>query len=215
MTHVFELRGLSPSQRLVALALADHADHDGHHAYPAVDTIAGKTEMHRRTVQRALNDLVKLGVLEIEATGGGRRATTYGFPGVAERHPSPERNPGHPGTPGVAPDRPRGGTLPPHPGQPATLTVLEPSLEPSENHPKKRPPSRPTEDQVYLAGRIIEAWGLKPTALGMPAIQKLNSRYGIEPVTSAMRELHGFPPDGGLLAPFAYIDTVCKERAHA
>jgi hypothetical protein len=50
-----------PGRRLVLLALADHAHDDGRCAWPSVQTIARKTRMSRRGVQKALRELEKEG----------------------------------------------------------------------------------------------------------------------------------------------------------
>lgn len=64
-----------------ALALADHADHDGRNAFPSVGLIAWKTTADRRTVQRHLRDLEALGFIYPAgyAKGGHGRATRYHF----------------------------------------------------------------------------------------------------------------------------------------
>lgn len=74
-------RQVPPNLRLVALALADHADHDGRNAHPGVDLLAWKTDLDRRTVQRHLRALEALGLIEAAAYAGGGygRATLYHF----------------------------------------------------------------------------------------------------------------------------------------
>ena len=52
------------SARLVLLAIADHADRVSWEAWPSVKTIAREANYDQRTVQRALNELVKSGELE-------------------------------------------------------------------------------------------------------------------------------------------------------
>jgi hypothetical protein len=56
--------------RFVLVALADHADHDGY-AWPAVDRLAHKTGLSRRSVQRALSDAELAGEL-VRTVGTGR-----------------------------------------------------------------------------------------------------------------------------------------------
>lgn len=64
-----------------ALALADHADHEGRNAYPSVGLLAWKTSASRRTVQRHLRELEALGfIYSAGYSGGGHgRATRYHF----------------------------------------------------------------------------------------------------------------------------------------
>lgn len=66
---------------LTALALADHADHDGRNTYPSVGLLAWKTGQSRRTVQRHLRALEASGFIEPAGypNGGHGRATRYHF----------------------------------------------------------------------------------------------------------------------------------------
>ena len=64
---------LPPIDRLVALAYADHADHDGHHIYPSRETIARKTGLDIRTISRVRERLIRQGVLvPVRMSKGGR-----------------------------------------------------------------------------------------------------------------------------------------------
>ena len=51
--------------RLVLLAIADSCDHDGTNAWPAVATIARKTLLSERTVQRKIRELTEMGELRV------------------------------------------------------------------------------------------------------------------------------------------------------
>lgn len=46
-----------PGRRLILLALADHAHDDGRCSWPSIETLAKKTRMSRRGVQKALRGL--------------------------------------------------------------------------------------------------------------------------------------------------------------
>jgi hypothetical protein len=70
MAAVFEYSTLPTVSRFVLVALADHADHDGY-AWPAVDRLAHKTGLSRRSVQRALSDAELAGEL-VRTVGTGR-----------------------------------------------------------------------------------------------------------------------------------------------
>lgn len=61
--------------RLVLLALADHAHPDGSHAYPSVATLAEMTTVSERTVQRSLRHLTDLGEITV-VTHARHHATT-------------------------------------------------------------------------------------------------------------------------------------------
>lgn len=68
MAWVWDLQ-LSPGEKLVLLAYADHADHEGGSIFPAIRTVAGKTGYSRRTVQSTTRRLEELGLLISEGEG--------------------------------------------------------------------------------------------------------------------------------------------------
>jgi hypothetical protein len=58
------------NSRLVLLAIADHAHDDGGGAWPSQEALARKCLVSKKTVQRAIADLVELTELEVERYGG-------------------------------------------------------------------------------------------------------------------------------------------------
>ena len=102
---------LGGGERLTALCLADHADHEGGNIYPSVARIAAKTVQSERTIQRHLQGMKAIGwLVETKAGGHGPGSTsTYripidALPGVqldrlTECHPwgQPVQNPGNSG----------------------------------------------------------------------------------------------------------------------
>lgn len=66
---------LSQSQKMVLLALADHANDEGTHCFPAISTLEKKCSVVRRTIIRALNQLEKDGFLRRYERPG--RSTNY------------------------------------------------------------------------------------------------------------------------------------------
>ena len=73
MTAVFERYPEGGGEMLLALALADHADDDGTHIFPSVDTMAKKTRQSRRAVQYHLEKMQKCGwLILVRAARGGR-----------------------------------------------------------------------------------------------------------------------------------------------
>lgn len=46
---------LTPEEQIVLLAFADHADHNGEHAWPSIPLLTWKTGLSERTVYRVLN----------------------------------------------------------------------------------------------------------------------------------------------------------------
>lgn len=80
MGLVWEL-DLPKTEKLVLLALADHADHYGNGARPGVELLAWKVGADRRTIQRTLRSLETLRLVEVVHSGGGLR----GGPGHGRR----------------------------------------------------------------------------------------------------------------------------------
>lgn len=75
MNAVFAME-LKPPEKLVALALADHADADGGNIWPAVERIAWKTGYSLRHVRRLIGELCRRKVL-IEAGKGPAGTVKY------------------------------------------------------------------------------------------------------------------------------------------
>ncbi len=63
MSMSFDVQGVTPSQKSVLVALADHARDDGYSCYPSQGRIAHKTSLGKRTVGRALAELDTLGLI--------------------------------------------------------------------------------------------------------------------------------------------------------
>ncbi len=68
-----------PSHKFVLIAYADHADHHGNNIFPAVSTIAKKTGLDPRSVQRLTRDLEDIGLL-VEDGQGPRGTNRYKLP---------------------------------------------------------------------------------------------------------------------------------------
>lgn len=107
------------ADRLVLIAIANHADGRGWNAWPAVDRIAVEARVDRRTVFRAIETLEAAGELTVKRRPG--RPNIYGITalmgwqdvtpqGVADCHP------------GVTSTPKRGGRMSPEP----SVTVKEP-----------------------------------------------------------------------------------------
>lgn len=76
MAQVFDLK-LPPTDKLVLLALADHADHEGGRIYPSVELLARKASVDRRTVQRVLRRAETAGMLILVADAENHRPREY------------------------------------------------------------------------------------------------------------------------------------------
>jgi hypothetical protein len=75
----------------------------------------------------------------------------------------------------------------------------------AEERGDKKKDTRPTPDQMYLASRVSETAPRSSARLSVRALQKLNTRYGVQAVTDALRCLRGFPPDVAVRSPYAYV----------
>lgn len=64
---------LDPTEKLVLLALADHAGHDGERVYPGVELTAWKTGLSERAVQYNIRRLESGGYLVRQSPGTGGR----------------------------------------------------------------------------------------------------------------------------------------------
>ena len=75
MAWVWDRSKAEGTALLVLLAIADSAGHDGRDAWPSLATLASRCRVSVRTVQRAVDELVAAGELEVEQHGGGTRHT--------------------------------------------------------------------------------------------------------------------------------------------
>lgn len=120
---VLEYSEATLADRLVLIAIANHADARGWNAWPKVDQIALEARVDRRTVYRSIEALEALGELTVQRRPS--RTSIYGITammgcqdatpqGMADRHP------------GVTSTARKGGRLPPEPSR----TVHEPRSGP-------------------------------------------------------------------------------------
>jgi hypothetical protein len=111
---------VTPVQKLVLISLADQANDDGI-CWPGVASMAKRTCLSERSVQRALRELSHLGLLTITLRPG--RSTVYRVTagGVTESPPSQSHHRG------VSQSHPRGVTESPGGCHSVTQTIIEPS----------------------------------------------------------------------------------------
>lgn len=69
--EVWEL-DLPANKKLVLLAMADHADHDGRNVFPSVGLIAWKTGYSERQVQRIIHEMTTDGLLMVVSAEKGK-----------------------------------------------------------------------------------------------------------------------------------------------
>jgi len=68
---------LPPNEKLVVLALADHANDEGMHIYPSIERIALKTSFSERNIMRMLKELRDKKVLDVVKKANAQRPTEY------------------------------------------------------------------------------------------------------------------------------------------
>jgi hypothetical protein len=76
MSAVFESQTLGPTERLIMLALADHADDEGR-CYPSIERLRQRTGLSERAVQTNIRNLVAQGYVRIVVGGGKGNANLY------------------------------------------------------------------------------------------------------------------------------------------
>lgn len=66
---VWDMRLGNGPKKVVLLAYADHADHEGNNMYPSIDLIVYKTELSESTVHRCVKELIDDGLLIPDGKG--------------------------------------------------------------------------------------------------------------------------------------------------
>ncbi|MPY99978.1 MAG: hypothetical protein GEU97_18710 [Actinophytocola sp.] len=143
MTWVWDHSPAVGTELLMLLAIADHASDNGRDAWPSIKTLARRTRLGERTVQRVLKRLADEGHLVIHV-GGGRRSNHYEIPMTSDNSelstPTSNRRPRQDDTPATSPGHPRCDDVAPptqlRRGTPDTAMTPEPSSNgPRTLHP--------------------------------------------------------------------------------
>lgn len=71
MSDILQHVDLPTTEKFVLLKLADHADHDGHNAYPALGRVAHEVGVSKRTVQRVVSKLTEQEIIKVVGNEGG------------------------------------------------------------------------------------------------------------------------------------------------
>ena len=79
MVAVLDAEGLTPSEKIVAIAYADHAHHDGTEARAGLDRIAMKSSLSRRTVNVTIKSLLEKRVMIVQRPATNRTPVCYQF----------------------------------------------------------------------------------------------------------------------------------------
>lgn len=147
------------TQKVVLIGIASHADKHGDNAWPSIETLAGYAYVDARSVQRAIGDLVKAGLLFKDVNGGGSRQTAGHMRPNLYRLSMAKTPAAHPLTPASPPDTSVTPPLTPVSPLPLTPVSPEPSIEPSLNSPvntsaRKRALSRHAPQPVPVPGDV-------------------------------------------------------------
>jgi hypothetical protein len=90
MAYVWDLE-IPTTEKIVLLAYADHADHEGNNIFPANETISRKTGLAVRTVQRTKKKLIKDKLMQ--RRGWTEKTPRYSIPmGGVRVSPMPEND---------------------------------------------------------------------------------------------------------------------------
>lgn len=76
MSAIFESETLGPTERLIMLALADHAD-DAGRCYPSIARLCQRTGLSERAIQTNIRRLSEQGYIRVSAGGGKGNANLY------------------------------------------------------------------------------------------------------------------------------------------
>jgi hypothetical protein len=162
MAKIWEAGPPSLGDRFVLLAIADHANDEGQ-AFPGVGSLARKTCMTERGVQKILRRLEADGWLLTDKRQGRYRCNLYTVMTPNVVHPTgAETNKKTPNKDALDPER---GSLDPERGSPKpSLTIIEPSFRGSELSPKTK------------SAIVSEIYALYPRKVARAAAEKAISK---------------------------------------
>jgi len=171
MTWVWDHSPAVGTELLMLLAIADHASDNGRDAWPSIKTLARRTRLGERTVQRVLRRLADEGHLVIHV-GGGRRSNHYEIPMTSDNTelstPPSDRRPRQDDAPVTSPGHPRRDDVAP----PSQLRRGTPDIavtpEPSSNGPRTlHPATDVTTEPRWRVGADTDGGGgdVTPTAM--------------------------------------------------
>jgi hypothetical protein len=139
MALTFEL-DISSAEKLVLLAMADHARDDGTGCYPSIGTLARKTSQTTRGVRKIMRRLEEAGLISPSRVSHGYRSTEYK---ITLENPEPRSlfSSTKPGTPfprtrNRVPENPEPRSLEPGTGFPL---IIRNRKEPSRNLRRSNP----------------------------------------------------------------------------
>jgi hypothetical protein len=182
MAKIWEAGPASLGDRFVLLAIADHANDEGQ-AFPGVGSLARKTCMTERGVQKILRRLEADGWLLTDKRQGRYRCNLYTVMTPNVVHPTgAETNKKTPNKDALDPER---GSLDPERGSPKpSLTIKEPSFRGSEIFEEpKAVRSLKTKSAI-----VSEIYALYPRKVARAAAEKAISKALATTPAEALRE---------------------------
>ena len=160
MGHAFYF-DLEPRQKLLLLAIADHANDDGFGAYPGQGRLAEKAGCSERHVRRLLTILENSDLLEVVQKGDGRGHTTHYYLPWAE-------------------EVTRGTRRTSKPVKADIQMSTEPSIEPSEDsEPSSESEIPPPSPPPASAQTLVSAFYAAPDNKKVAALIDLAKSQGI------------------------------------
>lgn len=164
MSMVFRRYPEGGNERLLALAIADHAQADGTRVYPSVALLAEMTRQSERSVQRLLHSMLAAGWLQLVRKSSGRRGDTNEYR--------------------ISPEWLAGGACVPPPQAPDRRTASKPTgdkLAPVQASPTVDKLST-TGDTQGLSGDTQGLWG--DTAMSPNPSLPVNTHTPLPPVVT-------------------------------
>ena len=175
---------LKPSIKFVLLALADASD-DGGYCWPSISTLAKKTCLDARSVQRILNQLKAQGFLRVERRHRPDGSPTSNGYRLALDPPPGKMSP----PPGMLSPPP--GTVSPPGDTGVTLIVIEPPKEPTPPLPRRPTMESTANDAAAKQGTERGGGGelIFPKALSPREVRLAKKRLAVLPSTLAQEIL--------------------------
>lgn len=232
MAAIFESETLGPTERLIMLALADHADDDGR-CYPSMKRLEQRTGLSDRAIQKNMKSLADAGYLAVKPNAGQGGANLYIINAAPELGSPPNvvpperRSPPPPNvvrqTPERRSDKPSGtiiGTIntppPPKGGEDATvrselLSVLKPETVDAFIAHRKAKRAKLTRHAANLIARKL-AECPDPDAVVERSIMQGWTGVFPDPGPTARASPDRQPTASEILARIAAQDAAAAER---
>lgn len=81
-------QSVSPTEKLVLIALADHANDEDFTCWPSLSHLVKKTSLHKKTIWKAIDRLVDMGLVR-RISDESKRSTTYFLIGAQSTYQEP------------------------------------------------------------------------------------------------------------------------------